>query len=396
MSDTATLMPPDLSPNDLTDLTAFRHALHRRPELSGAEEATARAVVQWLEQTAPDRIITGLGGHGVAAVYDGRADGPTILLRSELDALPIAEQPGPDHQSQFPGVAHLCGHDGHTAILCAVARRLTHSRPATGRVVLLFQPAEETGAGARSVLADPKYAEIAPDWAFALHNLPGLETGHVRLRSGTLCCASRGMHVNFTGRTAHASQPETGLAPTRAICDLIEAAEALSHGDVTDPNFALVTVVHARIGEPAFGVAPGAGEVMLTLRTAENAAMARLVTQCEALAKDLSARDHLGCAISYADIFEASVNDAGAVAEIERALTAEGIPFATSPAPMRWSEDFGAIGAQCRGAMFLIGSGTGQPDLHNPDYDFPDALIEPASRIFSRILVNLLGEPTTN
>ncbi len=383
------MTPPALTPDDLSALRQLRRDLHRHPELSGDEAETAQRIAAALAPTGADETVTGLGGHGLAAVYRGRAAGPTVLLRCELDGLPIGEMPGPAHVSRRSGKAHLCGHDGHMAILCGVARGLARWRPERGRAVLLFQPAEETGAGARAVLADPKFRPLAPDWAFALHNLPGLETGHVRLRSGTLTCASRGMRVGFAGRTAHASQPETGLAPTRAVCRLIEAAEAMSAGDVSDPGFILVTPVHARIGEPAFGVAPGEGEVMLTLRTATDTAMSGLAARCEALARDLAAADGLTCTIGFADIFQAGNNDPAAVAMLEQALRHEGIPFATAAAPMRWSEDFGAFGAGCRAAMFLIGSGADTSDLHNPDYDFPDVLIEPASRIFLRLLANL-------
>ena len=128
--------------------------------------------------------MTGLGGHGVAAIYEGREPGPTVMVRCELDALPIEEISESPHRSQAPGKSHACGHDGHMTMVAALSRGLGRQRPQRGRAVLLFQPAEENGAGAAAVIADPKFAEIAPDYAFSLHNKPGLPLGYITLSEG--------------------------------------------------------------------------------------------------------------------------------------------------------------------------------------------------------------------
>ena len=134
-----------LTNQDMVELVAFRRKLHSMPELPREEAQTAREVQAFLKPTGPDRIIAGLGGHGVAAVYDSGAPGPTVMVRSELDGLPIEEISDAPHRSTTPGKAHLCGHDGHTTILAALARALGRQRPQRGRVVLMFQPAEEDG-----------------------------------------------------------------------------------------------------------------------------------------------------------------------------------------------------------------------------------------------------------
>lgn len=144
----------NLTNSDITQLIEWRHELHRWPDLSGEEMQTAARVVRQLEKASPDRIMTGLGGHGVAAIYEGATPGPTVLLRCELDGLPIQEIGDRDYRSEHDGRGHLCGHDGHMATLAAVARILGRQRPSKGRVVLLFQPAEETGAGAAAVISD--------------------------------------------------------------------------------------------------------------------------------------------------------------------------------------------------------------------------------------------------
>lgn len=379
-----------LQDTELAALTRLRQALHQAPELSGEEAETARFITAWLADFSPDEVITGLGGHGVAAIYDSGHAGPTVLIRCELDALPIAEISGRPYRSRRPGKAHLCGHDGHMAIVCAVAMRLHRRRPRRGRVVLLFQPAEETGAGAQAVIGDPEFARIRPDFAFSLHNLPGFNLGEVYLKSGILNCASRGMRVRFEGRTSHASNPEDGVSPMSAMTVFMNGITAMSQGGTADDGFVLTTVVHAQLGEAAFGVAPGAAEVWTTLRTAREERMQALVTASEQLAGTVAADAGLSSSVSYHDIFPASDNDRDATEMVIEAVQAEDIACHLLDAPLRWSEDFGAFGRHCKAAMFFLGSGTDQPQLHNPDFDFPDALIEPAARIFTRIIANRL------
>lgn len=380
-----------LSNQDIADLVAFRRELHRFPEISGEEEKTAQRVVEFLADTRPDQILTGLGGHGVAVVYDGGEPGPTVLLRSEIDALPIEELGDVPHRSQVPGKSHMCGHEGHSTILAAVARQLARARPARGRVVLMFQPAEETGKGAMGVVADPRYADIRPDYAFSLHNLPGVPLGHVRLKPGVVNCASRGMRILLDGKTAHASMPETGVAPTRAVAELLPKLEDLSHGGFADDDFALVTVCHARIGEAVFGIAPGHAEIRATLRTRLDERMSDLVDAAETLARRIAADHGLACAIDYDEVFVASINDADAVARLRAALDAERVPHDERDLPMRASEDFGVFGRDSRSAMFYLGAGETSPDLHNPDYDFPDDLIPIGARVFVRVVASILN-----
>lgn len=379
-----------LSDGDLLELTALRRALHALPERSGEEAGTARTVAHALSVTGADRIVTGLGGHGVAAVYGGAAAGPTVMFRAELDGLPIEELGDLPHHSQVRGRAHACGHDGHMATLLALARGLGRERPARGRVVLLFQPAEENGAGAAAVLADARFQEVVPDWAFALHNLPGLPLGHVELRTGPVNCASRGMRVTLTGKTAHASMPEQGTAPTGALARLLPGLTMLGPGGPLSDEYALVTVTHARLGEPAFGIAPGRAEVWATLRTLTDAHMARLCAAAETLCTGVAQESGLQITIGYEDVFVHCENQPEAVAVLRGALDAEGVPH-TEGEPMRASEDFGRFGQHARAAMFFLGAGERHPSLHHPDYDFPDELIPLGAAVFMRTVRSLLG-----
>ena len=366
-----------LSDDDIAELTAWRRDLHRQPELSGEEVQTAATVAAMLRATAPDRIVTGLGGHGVAALYDSGVPGPRVLFRSELDGLPIEDLGEVPHRFMVPGQGHLCGHDGHSAILAGMARMLGRRGPDRGSVVLMFQPAEENGSGAARLVGDPAFAQFRPDYAFAIHNLPGIPLGEVGIVDGPTTCASRGMILRLNGRTAHASMPETGLSPAQAVATLLPELAALGTQDAAtaDPDFALVTVTHARLGAPAFGVAPGDAEVHATLRALTDARMARLVADAESLAHEVTSREGLRLEISYDDIFVACRNDPDATGIVRRALGALGVKHGPYMLPLRGSEDFGGFGADAKLALFFLGSGLDRPAPHNPDYDFPDDLI---------------------
>ena len=381
-----------LTNSDIAELTDWRRDLHRFPEVSGEEAGTAARVVAALQGAHPDQVVTGLGGHGVAAVWSGAQPGPSVLFRCELDALPIDEVGQPAWRSTVPFKGHMCGHDGHMAILMALARLISRKRPATGRVILLFQPAEENGSGAAAVLADPRYAGLKPDWAFALHNMPGAPFGHATLRAGTMMCASQGMMVRLTGKTAHASMPETGTSPVHAVARLVPALLALGPGGALTEDFRMVTITHARVGEAAFGISPGYGELWVKLRTRDDGPMAALRAAAEALVRAEAERDGLQVNFETRDDFAATVNDADAIARLTAALEALNIPSDDRNLPLRGSEDFGRFGGTgTRMAMMFIGSGEACPQLHNPDYDFPDGLIPLGARLFQRVMTDILG-----
>lgn len=376
---------------DIAELIGFRRELHRFPEISGEERGTAQRVTAALSYLKPDQMITGLGGQGVAAVFEGREDGPTLLFRCELDALPIPETASPPHRSTVEGCGHLCGHDGHMAILTGLARLLSRQRPARGRVVLLYQPAEETGAGAADVIAETRFETISPEYAFSLHNLPGLQLGHVALKSGPVCCASRGLGIRLSGTPAHASQPETGTSPMSALATLMPDLSALSRGITADPDFALVTVTHARMGEPAFGIAPGEATLFATLRTLTDDRMEALCYSALKLVDEASRVHNLTANHSWHDIFTHCENDPEATDFFATSLDSLGIPHSTGGLPWRPSEDFGRFGHTAKSAMLFLGAGTDCPALHNPGYDFPDDLIPIGIRIFERVTRDMLG-----
>ncbi|MGB7270601.1 MAG: amidohydrolase, partial [Albidovulum sp.] len=364
-----------LTKDDLKDLVAFRHELHRHPELSGQEHETARRVVAALQPLNPAHIVTDLGGHGVAAVFEGKERGPTVLFRAELDALPIQEISAVPWASLVPGRGHLCGHDGHMSMLMGLGRLIARAPVARGRLVLMFQPAEEDGSGARAVVADPAFAAIAPDWAFAIHIEPGKPFGHVSTRAGLINCASQGLIIRLAGKTAHAASPEDGVSPALAVAELIPALSGLGAGGKLDDAFTLATVTHVRIGAPSFGIAPAEAEIYVTLRTAHDAAMADMAQKARGLVMGIAQSHGLGLSFEVRDDFAASINNADATDIAVAAMRAIGVVCGSEGLPMRASEDFGVFGQGAKAAMLCLGPGEDYAALHNPDYDFPDDLI---------------------
>lgn len=382
--------------SDLADLIQLRHALHREPEISGEERQTAQKIVDAFQQNDRTRILTDLGGHGVAVVFDGNHLGPTVLFRCELDALRIDEVNEFAYRSVNTGVSHKCGHDGHMTVMVAFGRWLSKNCPKSGRVVLLFQPAEENGEGAKAVIEDRRFESIKPQYAFAFHNLPRFPLGQVVVRSEVFASASRGMVIKLKGKTAHASQPHTGTSPLHTMTRIIDAINTLSHELKSWKPFAMITLVGVRLGEKDFGVAPGDAEIWATLRSETDQLMDKIVDRTQSIVWD-AAKDHgiaaeqrpISVDISYEEIFTASINSAKAV-DLVRASVKNASMLYEAQQPFPWSEDFGRFSPICDSALFGIGAGVDTPDLHNPDYDFPNELIPIGCQIYVDIVRQIL------
>jgi len=365
------------------DVRDLRRRLHRAAERSGEEKRTAEILRSELEPLGPDELVDGLGGHGIAAVFGGAQDGPTVLVRGDMDALPLPDDPSLEHASETPGTAHLCGHDGHMTIVVGVARRIAARRPERGRVVVLFQPAEETGAGAHAVIEDPAFAPLRPDFAIAQHNLPGQPLGAVVLRHEVFASASRGMIIDLHGRSAHAAEPQEGRTPVPAAAALSHALAALPQNATALHETGQVTVVGVEVGGPAFGTSPGDGRVMATLRAHEQGVIDRLAERATDVARGIAATFGLEASISWAEEFPSSPCDDELVDVVDRTARARGMQVVWRDHPYAWSEDFGHFTSRFRGVLFGLGSGVDQPALHGNGYDFPDALLEPGSDLLT-------------
>lgn len=365
-------------------LISLRREFHENPERSNEEKRTAERIRDFLA-TGADEVAEGLGGHGIAFLYRGERKGPAVLIRAELDALPIPEKTGIDHRSRNEGLSHKCGHDGHMAIAAGLGRRLAEERPERGSVTLLFQPAEETGEGARRVLDDPAFAPYRPDLAFGFHNLPGFPRGTVVVRGGVFAVASRGFVGRLTGATAHAAEPERGRSPALALAHGIEAIESLPQSIAPMSASVKATVIHARLGEIAFGTTPGEAVLMATLRAGSDVVMNELSEEAERRIRGIAAAYGLRAETEWTEEFPATENDEEAAAMIEEEANRLCMPVLRRGEPFPWSEDFGHFTAEGRGALFGLGAGEDHPALHHPDYDFPDDLVAPGVGIIEAV-----------
>lgn len=379
--------------SDIEDqLKTFRHHLHQHPEISGEEAKTAEYVQSFLKSFNPDRIVSKVGGHGLLAEFRGKEEGPAVMFRCELDALPIEEKNGLPYRSVSKGKAHLCGHDGHMAMVAGLAHYLAEKRPGHGRVILLFQPSEETGKGAERVINDPAFKEFEPDYIFAIHNLPAYPLHEVILSGGHFAAASSGMLIKLTGKSSHAAEPEKGLNPGFAMAQVIQGINDMMKASMNFKDFFLVTPIHMRLGSLAYGTSPGEGVINLTLRSYLNDDMEKLKSELSWLLNSIANREKLEITYDYEEAFPATINDTEYAAIIKNIAQKEGFDTNILSKPFKWSEDFGHFLLKYRGALIGLGSGKKQAALHNPDFDFPDPLIPTGISVFKGIYEHILNK----
>ncbi len=373
-------------------LTKFRRYIHSNPDLSGKEGPTAERILSAVKDFPPGRIIQKVGGEGLMLVYEGKEPGPNIMFRCELDALPIQEKNNIPHVSGRKGVAHLCGHDGHMTILLGLAQKLYNNKKRKGKTILLFQPEEETGQGAEKVVNDPQFNNQAPDYAFAIHNLPGFPLHSVILSPEGFASASQGMVIRLHGKTSHAGEPDKGINPSMAVSEIIRELQTMSMQGQLFKDFVLITIIHVLVGEIAFGTSPGEAVVRATLRSYRDDDMRMLTSRAEQFVEQIAKQYNLQFDISYTEVFPATKNHPRMVKIVEQSAEKLDLEILELTEPMRWSEDFGHFTNLLPGALIGLGSGNDQPDLHNPDFDFPDELIGTGADLFYEIYLNIIDQ----
>jgi len=384
-------------------LVQLRKYLHSHPELAFHEYGTTQYLTSFLKGLAnPPEIVTDVGG-GFLAIFDFNVDeaqkgNKTVIFRCELDAIPMIEGTECDHKSVHDGAAHGCGHDGHMTIICGLALLLSDFLvPSQGRVVLLFQPAEETGAGAQKMVESnhPVLSELlsSPDSSiFALHNVPGFPKGTIVLPHGnSFASASRGMYIKLGGAKTHACQPHLGKNPALAVCNIIQGLLAMPTMHIPYDQKALVTVVGARIGEKAFGVSAGDAEVMVTLRATTNTALEALVKNGTSLVNGIAATYDLSASITFEDVFSATINDPKHALLVTHVGTELSMNLHWLQEAFPWSEDFGIFLQKTKGAMFGMGMGETHPPLHDEQYDFTDSELTTGITIFAKLVERILA-----
>ncbi len=368
-------------------LTDIRHYLHMNPELSGEEVNTASYITALLEETRPDELWNGVGGNGIVAFYKGAKRGKNIAFRAELDGLPITETNDLNYKSRKQGVAHSCGHDGHMAIVFGVAEYASRMREnMAGSVAVIFQPEEETGTGAAKMLDDERMKSTRFDYVLALHNLPGFDESSIIIRKNVFTSTTTGMIIKLYGATSHAGQPEHGNSPVMAMTAIINYLNSLPQLLLPMHRSALVTIIHARLGEIAFGTTPGYAHVMATMRAHDAEDLDRMKTRAQVIAESIAGAYNLRCEIKWVEYFPAMINDEILTEEVIDTAKELELPVVHKEHPFSWSEDFSFFARRDPGVLFGLGCGIDHPQVHNENYDFPDSLLETGVKLFTNLI----------
>lgn len=364
----------------------IRRELHQHPELSGHEARTARFVEDKLQAFHPTKVIRHVGGHGLLVEYFFSEDGPTVLFRADMDAVAVQEPDDIPHHSHTPGVAHKCGHDGHTTILLRFARMLSERPLPKGRVLLLFQPAEENGSGSKAVLDTKVLDYYKIDKAFALHNIPGYPASAVLCKEDSFTCAVVSVSITLTGKTSHAAEPQKGISPIPATLNIVDELLRWNNTDIQSDDYFLSTIVEIHVGEEAYGVSAGNSIIRATLRAKTDKLLHQHAQQLkELVATECKRTPDLQHEMEWLEPFSANENDPQSVGMIKNAALRNNLPYIELQTPFSWGEDFGLFTQQYKGAIFGLGSGENCAPLHSPQYDFPDEVIETGATLFYTI-----------
>ena len=366
-----------MNKENLRKIIELRHELHEYPELSGSESSTKRKLMNFIEANTHLAVID-CGKWFYASRYvEGTK---AIAFRAEMDALPMAESIPLPYASRNPNVSHKCGHDGHSAALCGLALEL-ETLPVNRSVYLIFQHAEEIGLGAREcsgLLRERSISEI-----YAFHNWSGWPEKSIVVRNGVCQCASAGLTVKFSGRSAHAGEPEKAINPSHAIAELILRTESLTED--YRAKKVLCTIVGINTGGNNFGISPADGEISMTLRAENDSDMRAFANAVLNAAENIASENSLTFSRKMCDYFTDTSSDSRSVKRVRASAESLGLKVIDMAEPIRASEDFGLYTKQIAGAIFYIGNGEDYPDIHTGYYDFNDNILETAVDMFTEI-----------
>jgi len=370
---------PTLDPAVLQEFIDLRRDIHRFPELAFQEHRTADRVAEKLSSWGYD-VTRGLGGTGVVGTLRRGNSSRSLGLRADMDALPITERSGRPWASTCSGLMPACGHDGHTAMLLAAASRLAHQVAFDGTVHLIFQPAEEGAGGALRMMEDGLFERFPCDAIFAMHNMPGVQQGHLHFRSGATMASSDNVTITLQGTGGHAAMPHRAADPLVAAASLVMALQTVVSRNV-DPQQAAVVTVGALNAGQANNVIPDSATLKLSVRALDREVRALLKTRIHALAAAQAESFGVKADVDWRDGYAVLVNDAAQTAFAHQVgLELLGPERVNGQGPAyAGSEDFAFMLEKVPGSYLFIGNGDGRDGnaagacmVHNPGYDFND------------------------
>ncbi|MEQ9258271.1 MAG: M20 aminoacylase family protein [Roseovarius sp.] len=367
------------------EMTAWRRHLHAHPELGLACHETAGFVAERLREFGITQIEQGIAESGLVAVIEGRGPGPTIGLRADMDALPIAEATGVEHASKIPGAMHACGHDGHTTMLLGAAKYLAETRNFCGRVALIFQPAEEGPGGGKLMVEAGMMERYGIEEVYALHTLPGVAEGSFHTCPGPIMAAVDTFHIDITGQGGHGAFPHETRDPVVAAAGITLAIQTI----VSRNHYALdelvvsVTQIHTGSAE---NIVPETAYINGTIRSFDPRVQAMVWERLEQIVAGQAASYGVEARLTIDEGYPATVNDAGKVdfaAEVAREVAAG--PVVTDRKKEMGAEDFAYMLEARPGAYLFLGQGEGA-GLHHPRFDFNDAVAPVGASFFARLV----------
>lgn len=379
-----------------TELEQIRRDIHAHPELCYEEQRTADTVAARLTEWGIP-VVRGLGITGVVGIIKNGNSDRAIGLRADMDALPMQELNTFDHASRHPGKMHACGHDGHTAMLLGAAHYLSRHRNFDGTVYLIFQPAEEGGAGARKMIEDGLFDQFPMDAVYGMHNWPGLPAGSFGVIPGPMMASSNEFRVTVKGKGAHAAQPHRGIDPVMVAVQIAQAWQTIISREKNPLETAVLSITQIHAGS-ATNVIPDEAVLIGTVRTFSTAVLDLIQERMEAMAQGIAAGFNASVDFGFKRNYPPLINDPEKTAFAVEAMRAVVGPAAVNTAvePTMGAEDFAFMLQAKPGCYVFIGNGDGEHragghglgpcQLHNGSYDFNDDLLPIGASYWARLV----------
>ena len=360
----------------LPEITAWRHDFHEHPELLFDVQRTAGKVAELLRSFGCDEVVEGIGRTGVVGVIHGKTDtaGRVVGLRADMDALPIIEATGVEYASKTHGKMHACGHDGHTAMLLGAAKYLSETRNFDGRVVLIFQPAEEGGGGGKEMVQDGMIDRWGIQEVYGMHNMPGIPVGHFAIRPGAMMAAADQFDIVVTGKGGHAAKPHDCIDTTVVAAHIIVALQTIASRGVDPLKQVVVSVCTVATDSTAHNVIPQVVKMRGTARTmdplVQDFVERRIAEIASGTAQALGAVADVTYQRGYPVTVNAEENTIFA-ADVARSISGN---VDTNTPPLMGAEDFSFMLNERPGAYIFLGNGD-TAMVHHPAYNFDDNAI---------------------
>jgi hippurate hydrolase len=370
------------------DVTAWRRDIHSHPEILYDVHRTAATVADRLRSFGLDEVATGIGRTGVVGVIRGRetGSGRVIGLRADMDALPLTESTGKPYASTIPGKMHACGHDGHTAMLLGAARYLAETRNFDGTAIVIFQPAEEGGAGGKAMVSDGLMERWGIEQVYGMHNMPGLPVGAFATRPGPLMAATDEFTIDITGRGGHAARPHGTIDPIIIGAGLVQALQTIVARSVDPIESAVVSVTTFHAGQ-AYNIIAETARVAGTARTLKPEVRDLIESRIRSLVEGFAAAHGATITVDYDRNYPVTKNhpaETAFAASVAGEIVGAQNVNVDAP-PVMGGEDFSYMLEARPGAFVFIGNGD-SAGLHNPAYDFNDEVIPIGCSYWARLV----------